>query len=220
MPEISQPAGKLLAAVAVRNLQSFHYIGLFGLCGQRRTRDASHWFLYGKQSRRVGGLNVDTQHALVSDSLKDFTSTETVCFLDSDSGAHNFWVVDDDGTQGRLGEVLQLRSTVTALAVGGQYIGPGRCRSSAGYDGIYLYALCHQRSGWSASRCQKLVDGSHSGVVECRPEYQGYGEFDGQSAMVNFGDCFVLFTRANACADVVYRCVQVATSKDLGNFGP
>jgi hypothetical protein len=35
----------------------------------------------------------------------------------------------------------------------------------------------------------------------------GVGEFDGQSAMVYFGNEFSLFTRANACADGGDRCV-------------
>lgn len=210
-----------VATVQLPGLCGLSYIGVLGLCGTQRSDQASSWLLYGKRTRRVVGTCLDTTVCFTGPRPHTYEAAKEATVLDADSGAHNFCVIDDSGTQERLQHAMgpDCRAC-TAFAVGGQYLAPDRPRFRAGYEGIYLYALRCSSGRWNAQRCKLLVAGDHPGVTELRPKCGGYGEFDGQSALVFFGSSFRLFTRANACVDGGYRCVQLAQSRDLVTFSP
>jgi hypothetical protein len=216
------PPPQLLGSpVRIDNLASLSYIGLFPVAGAMRSDDGDDWFLYGKQVVKERGAFLDTTVCMVSPNVFDFKGAPKTTLLHADAGAHNFCVIEDPKTY----ELLLLAMGpdfpgCTAFAVGGQYRSPEHVRSRASFDGIYLYTLIKDGGAWSARRCQFLIGGDHPGVVERRPKCHGYGEFDGQSSLVYFGQSFRLFSRVNASAVGGFRGVQVAASPDLRHFSP
>lgn len=140
--------------------------------------------------------------------------------LQADSGAHNLCVISDHVTNERLHDIFGPETNdCTCFAVGGQYCLETRPKPGVGYDGVYLFGISHSGTQLRATRCKFLVDGAHEGVIERRAKCMGFGEFDGQSALIYHAGAFVLFTRANACVGGGYRGVQFAQSKTLDRFG-
>ena len=199
--------------VNVKELQGLMYVGFMRLADVARNSGGSEYILYG--SRCLGRSNEETR-LWCSTSPKNFGGQEPRAVLSADSGAHNLFLIDDDGTHDRILSALGIDDhMVTAFGVGGKFSTTERLRNRAGHDGIFLYRLLRDEHGFQVSRCQFLVDGHHNGVVERRMKCKGVGEFDGQSVLVYFSEAFWLFTRANACATGGYRCVQVSRSTDL-----
>ena len=81
--------------------------------------------------------------------------------LRNNGGAHNLYFITDSETHQNICGVLGTNYDCLSFAIGGQYKGEGRAKTSPGYDGIYLYALHKFPSGYQVDRVCFLADGKH-----------------------------------------------------------